>query len=123
MRALVIVIGLAALLWSGYWLIGASRATKGTRDWLDARSVDGWMAGAADIRTRGFPNRFDTTLTEPRLALPSGQAVWSAPFLQILTAQLQARTCDPDISRKPTIFGRRGVVRCPGRKNAGQCNP
>ncbi len=84
MRAVILAIGLLALLWSGYWFYGSRGAAQASRDWFAARADAGWQAAVADISVRGFPNRFDMTLADPRLALPSGRAAWSAPFLQVL---------------------------------------
>ncbi len=84
MRYLLVICGVAAVLWSGYWVIGSRAVEAGLRDWLDARAADGWMAEYSDLRTVGFPNRFDTTITDLELADPATGLAWSAPFVQIL---------------------------------------
>ncbi len=91
MRALVIVVALAALGWSGYWLIGA-RATEGAvRDWLSAREAEGWVAEYESLRTRGFPNRFDTTIEGLELADPETGWSWRAPVFQVLALSYRPR--------------------------------
>jgi hypothetical protein len=67
----------ATLLWGGYWYAGA-RALRSAIDELLADP--GSPLSAAELAIAGFPNRFDVTLTEPRLALPGLD--WSAPFVQ-----------------------------------------
>jgi hypothetical protein len=83
MRFLLIICGIAALAWSGYWFFGSRSVESGWRDWLDARAADGWVADYSDIRTAGFPNRFDTTISDVELADPQTGIAWSAPFFQV----------------------------------------
>lgn len=83
MRILLVVIGIAVALWSGYWVVGSRFAEQATLDWLQDRSKQGWVAEYEAVNTRGFPNRFDTTITSPNLA--TGGIGWTAPFFQILS--------------------------------------
>ncbi len=83
MKRLLFVIVTAAALWAGYWWVGASGARAGFEAWFDARRAEGWVAEASDISVRGFPNRFDTTFTDIRLADPETGWAWEAPFLQL----------------------------------------
>ena len=86
MKRLLVVILVAAGLWAGYWWIGASGVKSGFAAWLDARRAEGWVADSAAITVQGFPNRFDTTFTDIRLAamgvlllhmkIEMGAAVW-----------------------------------------------
>lgn len=85
MRKLAAVIVLAGLAWGGYWFVGAATLDATLSAWLDARRAEGWQADVADITTRGFPNRFDTTLTGVQLADPGTGVAWTAPFFQILS--------------------------------------
>src|SRR6056297_4061554 len=83
MRALLVVILLAAGLWSAYWVIG-SRATLGAFErWLDARRDEGWVAEAGALGVQGFPNRFDVVLDDLMLADPETGLAWEAPRFQI----------------------------------------
>ncbi len=84
MRLLLIVIVAASALWSGYWWFGSRVVETGLRGWLDGRAADGWVAEYSSIRTRGFPNRFDTTVERLELADPAKGVAWSAPLFQIL---------------------------------------
>ncbi len=84
MRRIVIAVLIAAGLWSGWWLVGSTAVTRGVTAWFDARAADGWEARHGRIRTRGFPNRFDTTIDAIVLADPATGLRWEAPFAQIL---------------------------------------
>ncbi len=83
MKRLVVVIVVLSALWAGYWLVGSRAALSGFEGWFEARRADGWQAEYTDITLRGFPNRFDTTLTDPVLADPNTGLLWQANFLQI----------------------------------------
>jgi len=84
MRFLLAVILVAATAWAGYWLLGAQAIERGLRGWLDARVAEGWVVSVDDLRTAGFPNRFDTTLDHIEMADPATGWAWQAPFFQIL---------------------------------------
>ena len=83
MRILLGVILVATAAWAGYWFIGSTAAERGLRGWLDARGAEGWVANYSDVSTIGFPNRFDTTITDLELADPATGIAWTAPFFQI----------------------------------------
>ncbi|MCK0168027.1 DUF2125 domain-containing protein [Jannaschia sp. S6380] len=83
MRLLTIGVALAALLWGGYWFVGARAVERGLAGALtDARQA-GWRIALSDLSVGGFPNRFDTTATDLRVDAPDG--VWGAalPFVQV----------------------------------------
>ncbi|NNL17948.1 MAG: DUF2125 domain-containing protein [Boseongicola sp.] len=84
MGRLIVVILVAALGWMGWWTFGSSALDRALTAWVDERRADGWAADVADIDVSGFPNRFDTTLSDVRLADPETGVAWSAPFLQML---------------------------------------
>ncbi len=84
MRKLVAILLGLAVLWGGYWFVGATAVEQGLKSWLSARNAEGWVAEYSDLSTRGFPNRFDTTVTDIRLADPSTGVAWTAPIFQIL---------------------------------------
>lgn len=84
MRRLLVVVAVAALAWAGYWFIGARAVESGLAIWIDQRRDEGWVADYATLRTQGFPNRFDTTITDLQLADPQTGVAWSVPFFQIL---------------------------------------
>ncbi len=83
MKRLLFVIIAAAALYAGYWFVGSSSATAGFERWFEERRAEGWVADVDSIETRGFPSRFDTTLSGISLADPDTAVAYSAPFLQI----------------------------------------
>lgn len=89
MRALLGVILIAAAAWSGYWFVGASGARFAFEQWFKDRRAEGWAAEYADLAVQGFPNRFDTNLTDVTLADPETGLAWDAPFLQIFALSYQ----------------------------------
>lgn len=84
MRILLAVILLLAFGWSSYWYFGSSRVEAEMTRWLEIRAEEGWVADYASLETTGFPNRFDTTITDLTLADPRSGVAWSAPIFQIL---------------------------------------
>lgn len=85
MRYLLAAIIAVGLGWAGYWYLGASQTERAVRTWLDDRSAEGWVANYESVKTIGFPNRFDTTITAPELADPDTGLAWRAPFWQVLS--------------------------------------
>lgn len=83
MKRLLFVIVAAAALYGGYWFIGSSGATAGFERWFEDRRAEGWVAEYSGLSTRGFPSRFDTTISGIELADPQTGVAYSAPFLQI----------------------------------------
>lgn len=69
---------LATALWCGWWFVGVRALELGIDQILDDPASP---IAAEDRSVRGFPNRFDITLTRPRLVLPA--LAWSAPFVQV----------------------------------------
>lgn len=82
MVRLVLVAGLA---WCGYWFVGARTVEAFARDWIAAQAEAGLVAEEQGLAVAGFPNRFDVTLTEPRLADPRAGWGWQAEFLQLFS--------------------------------------
>ena len=81
MRALVMLVLLVAGLWSGWWLYGAQQTREAFRGWLAERAATGEIA-EAEIDVRGFPSRFDTTLSDLRIGF--GGWLWEADLFQTL---------------------------------------
>jgi len=68
----------ATLAWGGLWFVGS----RGLSHALDTALAGPRAALRAESHAvRGFPNRFDITLTEPRLS--EGAVDWAAPFVQV----------------------------------------
>ncbi len=78
MRWLIRLVVLAAVLWAGWWFAGATAINRGVAE----ATAQGPLA-ASDAIVRGFPNRWDLTLTEPRFADPRTGLRWQAPFVQV----------------------------------------
>lgn len=89
MKRLLVVVVTAAVLWGGYWMIGASGVKTGFERWFDDRRTDGWQAEYSELSVIGFPNRFDTTVTNLALADPATGVAYTAPFLQIFALSYQ----------------------------------
>ena len=82
-RLIVIVLVLAGL-WMGYWAVGSTMLERQLSSWIDARRAEGWAADVGAVEVKGFPNRFDTILTDVQFADPATGVAWQAPFLQLL---------------------------------------
>ncbi len=78
-KRLTFVAVAAALLYSGYWFIGARTVRTTLADTIADMRAEGWEIAYDDLSVVGFPNRFDTTLSAPRVAPPAGAPAWSAP--------------------------------------------
>ncbi|MDQ2093794.1 DUF2125 domain-containing protein [Rhodalgimonas zhirmunskyi] len=89
MKRLLAVIVIAAALWSGYWYIAQRGARAGIESWFDARRAEGWQAEYKELATQGFPNRIDTTLTDPVLADPESGLAWTAPMFKLFALSYQ----------------------------------
>lgn len=85
MRRLIVAILVVSGVWMGLWAAGSIAYEKGLNAWIETRRAEGWAADVAGLKVAGFPNRFDTTLTEVRLADPETGIAWSAPFVQFLS--------------------------------------
>lgn len=85
MGRLIVLVLVVAGLWMGFWAVGSVLYEKGLRGWIDARRAEGWAADVAALEVKGFPNRFDTTVTDVRLADPATGIAWTAPFVQFLS--------------------------------------
>lgn len=83
MRALFFVVALLAALYGGYWFVGSSQVEARAREALADLRAQGWQVDYASLDTRGFPSRFDTTVTDLALASPDGRLSWEAPFLRV----------------------------------------
>lgn len=88
MRAILTIVILAVVAWSGYWYIGAQAMQDATGRWFSQQQNAGWVA-QADVKTGGFPYRFDTTLTKVELANREYGLAWSAPRFQFLALSYQ----------------------------------
>lgn len=83
MRFLFILTGILATLYGAYWFAGRGAARSGVESALVHLQDDGWDVSWDDLSTRGFPSRFDTTITELSLRNPDGRFGWSGAFVQL----------------------------------------
>ena len=84
MRALLWVVVLVSGLWSGYWFVGSRAVEQGTLRAFDQAAAQGLVAQNAGVRVAGFPNRFDLTVTDPRVADPVSGYGWRGGDVQLL---------------------------------------
>lgn len=85
MGRLIVGILVVAAVWMGLWAVGSVLYERGLTAWVEARRAEGWAADVGELNVAGFPNRFDTTLTDVRMADPATGVAWSAPFVQFLS--------------------------------------
>ena len=84
-RILIIVVVALSLIWSGYWYLGGRAHRETVVEQIERAEANGWKITHSGVELNGFPNRFDTTITELRMESPKGDFVWEAPSLQLLT--------------------------------------
>ena len=84
MRTLIGLVLIAAFGWSAFWWFGPRAVDDQLRGWLDQQARSGWVANYSGVATRGFPNRFDTTISDLELADPATGVAWTAPFFSLL---------------------------------------
>ncbi len=89
MRRLLIIVIVLAAVYGGYWFVGARTVEGGARDALADLTTQGWNVEFSDLGTRGFPSRFDTTITDLKLTTPDGLLTYAAPFLQAFALSYQ----------------------------------
>lgn len=89
MRRLLWLVILAGLAWSAYWFVGSRGVEAAVSDWLEDRRNEGWQVEYSDLAINGFPNRFDTTITDLVLTDPDTGVSWQAPFFQIFALSYQ----------------------------------
>ena len=82
MRALLGLVVVAFLGWSGWWWVASGAARKGTETAVASLRAQGWDAAYADLTVAGYPNRIDLTATAPRLAPPGAGWGWGVEFTE-----------------------------------------
>lgn len=85
MRIIFSLLILGSVVWFGYWFIGSSAHEVAAKAWLDDRQNNGWVAEYSDLNVQGFPNRFDTTITDLNIADPHQGWAWVASQFQVLS--------------------------------------
>lgn len=84
MRVMIGLIFAALIGWCVWWFIGSTSQKTAWENWFQDRKNAGWVAENSSIDVRGFPSRFDTTISDFQLADTQSGWAWSAPFFQIL---------------------------------------
>jgi len=110
-----------AALYAGYWVVGSRTVEGQAVSGLDALQSDGWTVAYSDVNTRGFPSRFDTTVTDLDLTAPDGTR-YQAPFVQALALSYRPNeviAAFPD-EQTLTIAGQRSPS---ARIDCGQAGP
>ncbi len=87
-RMLLIII-LAALLWSAAWFWGGASNKTRITSWISDQEQAGYAIGYSDLSQLGFPNRYDVTLQNPQLSAPQLGLNWQATFIQIMRLSYQ----------------------------------
>ena len=72
--------------YTGYWYWGADRMDATIAGWLQEWQGHGYGISYTDKTVSGFPGPIRVTLTEPRMADPSGAWTWSAAALTLAAA-------------------------------------
>jgi hypothetical protein len=83
MRFILGLVAVLAVLYGGYWFVGSRAVERGAESAFLQMNAQGWEASHDGISTIGFPSRFDTTVTAPRLLDPATGIGWEAPWLQV----------------------------------------
>lgn len=85
MRALLWIATVLVVLWSGYWFVGKTTVERGFEAFVQAAPESGLTVSQAGYRVAGFPNRFDLTVTDPRVTDQRSEIRWEAPFVQVFS--------------------------------------
>ncbi|WP_373355837.1 DUF2125 domain-containing protein [Pseudoroseicyclus sp. CXY001] len=78
-----LVLGLA-VLWGGYWAVGQYGVKRAAGALQENLAAEGVALEWSELDLRGFPSRFDTTLSAVSLVDPEAGIAWRAPFLQVM---------------------------------------
>ena len=82
MRILLWTVGVLAVLYAGYWVVGSRMADRALHAWFAERQAAGWTAAYESLAVRGFPSRFDVTVTGLDLRDPATGLGWQAPQVE-----------------------------------------
>jgi len=85
MIRLIAILLAGSLAWMTWWAFGQIAHEKALTAWVEDRRAEGWVADMSSLETAGFPNRFDTTVTDLNLADPETGVAWSVPQVQFLS--------------------------------------
>lgn len=83
MRRLLWLVGVFALIWSGWWFFAATSLQTGIAQWFEDRRAEGWQADLADTHISGFPTSIGVKLIDPVLADPETGVAFETSTLDI----------------------------------------
>lgn len=83
MRGLLWIALIGGVLWGGYWFVGSYALQRSADAWLAAQAAQGYSVRHDAVAVRGFPNRFDLTVTGLTFANPKSGYGWTVPFVQV----------------------------------------
>ena len=84
-RILIAIVVALSAIWSGYWLYGSRVHRDMIVGVLEQARGDGWDISYSEVDLKGFPNRFDTTISGLRAAHPLGTYSWEGNALRLAT--------------------------------------
>lgn len=82
LRSILTACSVLALLWFGYWFWGAKPNKLAVEDFL--ADQENWTISYSSSTQRGFPNRYDITLKDVRIAARDETLEISIPIVQIM---------------------------------------
>ena len=84
MIRLIVLLLVVSLGWMSWWAFGSYALERSLTSWIETSRSQGIATNAEAIDVRGFPSRFDTTITNVTLQPPGRNVTWSGTFLQLL---------------------------------------
>ena len=87
-RALIALVLAACTIWSVFWFMGHRTVHSTISALIQDMRDSGLEVEYSDLRVRGYPNRFDTTIDEIEIVDPSSGNGWKSPFFPVADAQL-----------------------------------
>jgi len=83
MRKLIVLVVVAATLYGGYWFVGRSQIQDRLTEALVEVNASDYDLTFTTLNTRGFPSRFDTTITDLEFNDPATGMTYTAPIFQL----------------------------------------
>lgn len=84
MHRLIVIVVIAATLYGGYWFVGRAQIENRLTEALSELDAGEMLIEFSDLNTRGFPSRFDTTVTDLVIEDPLNRLRWETPIFQLL---------------------------------------
>jgi len=84
MRKLIVLALLMGFLYGTYWFVGRAQIQDRLTQALIEADEGAYDISYDSLKTRGFPSRFDTTVTNFHFSDPATDTQWTAPVFQLL---------------------------------------